>query len=220
MANSTDVPTTRTANTPIRLDDLGVALVDCARKFDTLSIVIVSIAPIFAKKDAAMAKTIGKLIEEEVRRQGWVIKDFASEIFCTRTNVYDIFNRSKMDVAQFFDAMPKVLKNLHIDTNIVMPIMQNEFNDPLPDYGLSDYAIFFTLGERLYDRFSKEGHGLFDVQTDYAPGNQPIDIWHNTMNHQWFVDVKLDYKTEQEWGDIIVHLFQLWMPAIKVHFKD
>ena len=219
-------------------------------------------ASIFAKNKAAMAKTIGALIEEEVRRQGWVIKDFASKIFCTRTNVYDIFNRSKMDVAQlelisrvlkhnffkdladnpaladannpevekdlenrraaaqFFDAMPKVLKNLHIDTNIVMPIMQNEFNDPLPDYGLSDYAIFFTLGERLYDRFSKDALGLFEVQTDYAPGNQAVDIWHNTMNHQWFVDVKLDYKTEQEWGDIIVHLFQLWMPAIKVHFKD
>ena len=158
-----------------------------------------------------MAKTIGKLIEEEVRKQGWVIKDFAEKICCTRTNVYDIFNRSKMDVsqlelisrvlkhnffkeladnpeladannpevekdlqnrravAQFFDVMPKVLRNLHIDTNIVMPIMQNEFNDPLPDYGLSDYAIFFTTGERLYDRFSKEGLGLFDVQTDYAP---------------------------------------------------
>ena len=207
-----------------------------------------------------MAKTIGKLIEEEVRRQQRSITAFADEICCTRTNVYDIFQRSKMDVAQlqliskvlnhnffkdladdpaladannpevekdllnrravaqFFDVMPKVLKNLHIDTNIVMPIMQNEFNDPLPDYGLSDYAIFFTTGERLYDRFSKEGLGLFEVQTDYAPGNQPVDIWHNTMNHQWFVDVKLEYKTEQEWGDIIVYLFQFRMPAIKMHF--
>lgn len=209
-----------------------------------------------------MAKTIGKLIEEEVRRQGWVIKDFANKIFCTRTNVYDIFNRSKMDVsqleiisrvlkhnffkdladnpeladannpevekdlenrravAQFFDAMPKVLKNLHLDTSIVMPIIQNENNDPLPDYGLSDYAIFFTVGERLYDRFNNNGLGLFEVRTDYAPRNQLIDIWHNKLSHQWFADVKLDYKTEQEWGDIIVHLLNDWMPAIKMHFKD
>lgn len=210
-----------------------------------------------------MARTIGKLIEDEVRKQHWVIKDFAEQICCTRTNVYDIFNRSKMDVsqlelisrvlkhnffkdlaenpeladannpevekdlqnrravAQFFDVMPKVIRNLHINTNIVMPIIQNEFDNPLPDYGLSDYAIFFTVGERLYDRFmDKHGLGLFEVQTDYAPGNQLVDIWHNTMNHQWFVDVKLDYKTEQEWGDIIVHLFQFWMPAIKMHFKD
>lgn len=209
-----------------------------------------------------MAKTIGKLVEEEVRKQGWAITDFADKICCCRTNVYDIFNRSKMDVsqlelisrvlkhnffkdladnpeladannpavekdlqnkravAQFFAVMPKVLKNLHIETNIVMPIMQNEFNDPLPDYGLSDYAVFFTLGERLFDRFNKESLGFFKVQTDFAPGNQLVDIWHNTMNHQWFADVKLDYKTEQEWGNIIVHLFQFWMPAIKIHFKQ
>lgn len=207
-----------------------------------------------------MAKTIGKLIEEEVRRQQRSITAFADAICCTRTNVYDIFQRSKMDVAQlqliskvlnhnffkdlaedpaladannpemekdlqnrravaqFFDVIPKVLKNLHIETNIVMPIMQNESNDPLPDYGLSDYAIFFTTGERLYDRFSKDSLGLFEVQTAYAPGNQPVDIWHNMMNHQWFVDVKLEYKTEQEWGDIFVYLFQFWMPAIRMHF--
>lgn len=45
-----------------------------------------------------MANTIGKLIEEEVRKQGWSITAFADEICCTRTNVYDIFGRSKMDV--------------------------------------------------------------------------------------------------------------------------
>lgn len=208
-----------------------------------------------------MAKTIGKLIEEEVRKQGWVIKDFAEKICCTRTNVYDIFARSKMDVsqlelisrvlkhnffkdlaenpeladannpevekdlqnrravAQFFEVMPKVLRNLHIDTNIVMPIMPNELNSPLPDYGFSDYAIFFTTGERLYDRFDEETLKIFEVQTDYAPGHLPVDIWHNVINHEWFVNVKLDYKTEQEWGNIIIHLFNCWPTAIKMHFN-
>ena len=208
-----------------------------------------------------MATTIGKLIENEVRKQGWIIKDFAERICCTRTNVYDIFNRSKMDVAQlahiskilkhnffkdlaenleladannpevekdlqnrravaqFFDVMPKVLKNLHIETNIVMPIMQNEFNDPLPDYGLTDYAIFFTLGERLYDRFNKDSIGCFDVQTVIATGGTPVDIWHNTLNHTWFVDIKLDFKTEEQWGNTILYLLDNWMPAIKMHIK-
>lgn len=45
-------------------------------------------------------KIIGKLIEEEVRRQGWSITDFADKISCTRSNVYNIFDRNKMDVAQ------------------------------------------------------------------------------------------------------------------------
>lgn len=206
-----------------------------------------------------MAKTIGQLIEEEVRRQGRSITAFADEICCTRTNVYDIFNRSKMDVAQlelisrvlkhnffkdladnpaladasnpevekdlqnrravaqFFDAMPKVFRNIGIETSIVMPILRNEQNDPLPDYGLADYSIFFTVGERLYDRFSKESLGCFDVQTEMTHNGQLIDIWHNVLFHTWFVDIKLDYKTEEEWGNIIVYLLNCCMPEIKMH---
>lgn len=208
-----------------------------------------------------MATTIGKLIEQEVRRQGRSITAFADEICCTRTNVYDIFGRNKMDVAQleliskvlghnffkdlaenpaladannpevekdlqnrravaqFFDVMPKVLRNLNIETNIVMPIMKNEFNDPLPDYGLTDYAIFFTIGERLLDRFNNESIACFDVQTEIATGGHPIDIWHNKVHHSWFADVELDYKTEQEWGDIILHLLNCCMPVIKIHHQ-
>ena len=115
-----------------------------------------------------MATTIGQLIEEEVRRQNWKMTDFADKICCTRANVYNIFERNKMDVAQlqliskvlnhnffadlaenpdladasnpevkkdllnrravaqFFDVMPTVLRNLHIETNIVMPVMTIE----------------------------------------------------------------------------------------------
>lgn len=206
-----------------------------------------------------MADIIGQLIEEEVRRQGWKIGDFAEKIYCTRENVYALFKRYTIDVAQlqlisqvlnhnflldivdnpglvditnpevkkdllnrravaqFFDVMPTVLKNLNIETSIVMPIMRNEFNDPLPDYGLSDFAIFFTVGERLLDRFTQERLGCFEVRTEVAYKNHIVDIWHNTLNHMWFADVKLDFKTEQEWGEIIVYLLNCWWPAIKIH---
>ena len=192
-----------------------------------------------------MAKTIGQLIEEEVRKQQWNITAFADKICCTRTNVYDIFQRSKMDVAQleliskvlghnffkdladnpslsdvtnpevekdlqrrravaqFFEVMPKVILSLDLDTNIVMPIMKNENNDPLPDYGLSDYLIFFTVGERLYDRFEEENLGCFDVKTERTSGGHIIDIWHNKVYNSWFVDIMLDYRTEEEWREII-----------------
>lgn len=42
-------------------------------------------------------KTIGSLIEIEVRKQ-MSITEFAEKICCQRNNVYDIFNRSKIDV--------------------------------------------------------------------------------------------------------------------------
>jgi hypothetical protein len=207
-----------------------------------------------------MAKTIGQLIEEEVRRQNWNITDFADRICCCRTNVYDIFNRSKMDVsqlqviskvlnhnffvdlaenpdladarnpevvkdmqnrravAQFFEMMPIVFKRLGIYTCIVKAIIENEFNDPLPDFGLSDYAVFFTLGESLKERFKEDRLNCFDIQTVYDAIGQPIDVWHNLITHSWFADVKLDYKTEEEWGNII--LFLIDQPYTKVHHND
>ena len=43
---------------------------------------------------------LGKLIEEEVRRQQIPIKKFAEMIFCQRNNVYKIFERSSLHVDQ------------------------------------------------------------------------------------------------------------------------
>ena len=57
-----------------------------------------------------MATTIGQLIEEEVRRQNWKMTDFADKICCTRANVYNIFERNKMDVAQL-QLISKVLNH-------------------------------------------------------------------------------------------------------------
>lgn len=205
-----------------------------------------------------MAKIIGQLIDDVVRRQGLSVQKFAEEIHCSRQNVYDLFKRSTIDVAQlhliskalnhnflmdiienpelvditnpevkkellnrravaqFFEVMPTVLKKLNIETNIVMPIMKNEFNDPLPDYGLSGFAISFTVGERLLDRFAPTNLDCFEVQTEVAYRNHIVDIWHNKVHHSWFADIKLDYKTEEEWGEILDYLLDNWGIALKM----
>lgn len=40
---------------------------------------------------------IGKLIEEELRRQQRTVSWFARNLYCQRTNVYDIFKRRSID---------------------------------------------------------------------------------------------------------------------------
>lgn len=40
---------------------------------------------------------IGKLIEEELRRQGRSVSWFAGKLYCDRTNVYSIFRRKSID---------------------------------------------------------------------------------------------------------------------------
>ncbi len=42
---------------------------------------------------------IGKLIEEELRRQERSVSWFARKLYCERTNVYSIFKRESIDTA-------------------------------------------------------------------------------------------------------------------------
>lgn len=57
------------------------------------------------------SKTIGDLINEEVRRQEMPVTKFAKEINCQRNNVYDIFNRSNMDI----DLLKRISKVLGVN---------------------------------------------------------------------------------------------------------
>lgn len=57
------------------------------------------------------SKTIGDLINEEVRRQKMPVTKFAKEINCQRNNVYDIFNRSNMDI----DLLKRISKVLGVN---------------------------------------------------------------------------------------------------------
>ena len=45
-------------------------------------------------------RTIGELIEKEVRRQQLSIVEFADRICCKRNNVYNLFTRNNMDIQQ------------------------------------------------------------------------------------------------------------------------
>lgn len=57
-----------------------------------------------------MRETIGKRIENEVRKQEWDITKFADAICCKRNNVYNIFKRNNMDI-QLLARISKVLKH-------------------------------------------------------------------------------------------------------------
>lgn len=57
-----------------------------------------------------MRETIGKRIENEVRKQERDITKFADAICCKRNNVYNIFKRNNMDI-QLLARISKVLKH-------------------------------------------------------------------------------------------------------------
>lgn len=111
-------------------------------------------------------KTIGELIELEVRKQGIPITVFAKLINCQRNNVYDIFKRNTIDIALLAN-ISKVLKH-------------NFFEDVAKDYSLVERPYenavkqFMDIVPKVMIELGKDptisfgANGLFDmVLPDY-----------------------------------------------------
>ena len=94
-----------------------------------------------------MAKYIGEIIEDELRRQGWSIADFAEKIGMTRENAYYLFKRVDISLA-LLTLISKVLNR-----DFIREVYQNpdiiDLNDPL---------IYRQLEE---DRAMTQFHNVF-----------------------------------------------------------
>ncbi len=197
-------------------------------------------------------KTIGSLIENEVRKQQLPINQFAKLINCQRANVYNLFKRNQIDIiqlkliskvlkhnffqdladdpdlieimpetdedikrqlatSQFFDSVPKVLQRLKRDATIVFTQMNDCSDVPLPDFGLSDYFITFTIGETLKERVKNLFSPiLLPIKTFSNEKGVEIDVCTNILYGSRDINIKLDYKTEDEWYETLKFAFEIY----------
>jgi len=190
-------------------------------------------------------KTIGSLIEDEVRRQQIPIKDFADMIHCSRDNVYKIFKRNvldvqrlgiickvlnrnffediskdlhlvdedeeetmrKMAIAQFHDVVPKILRKMGKEPVIDFgrPLDYSE-DIPLPDYMLTEYLITFTEGDFHRNKaLGYYGNAIQFIRYESPDGivvYKSVNIYGSQS-----VDIKLDYKSEEEWEKTLSFAF-------------
>lgn len=51
------------------------------------------------KEDIMKDIHIGKIIKEEVKRQGRSVKWLSEKLYCDRSNIYDIFKRQSIDTS-------------------------------------------------------------------------------------------------------------------------
>jgi len=194
-------------------------------------------------------KTIGELIEYEVRKQGLSIIDFANKISCQRNNVYDIFKRNTIDIAllaqiskvlnhnffddiakdynlaeiagdeseeeiynrkavnQFMEVVPKVLKELGKETTIAFSD-KDEFGIIIPDFTLPSYCITFTIGNTWTEKTKAYSNPLFDIQKITNGNDISFFIAINKLSGTPLIDIKLDYKSQDEWKNILSFVFQ------------
>lgn len=199
----------------------------------------------------ANKKTIGELIENEVRKQQIPITEFAKMIYCQRNNVYAIFKRSKMDieqlkqisqvlnrnffkelaedmelineceeseeekmkqkaVSQFFNIVPNVLHKLGRSSTIVFSRLDEPgYEDcPTPDFGLPDYFITFTIGETLKERIGD--CAILPIVSIVNDDGYMVEVCTNVMYGSVCINVKLDYKTSDEWCRILIFAFETY----------
>lgn len=196
-------------------------------------------------------KTIGELIELEVRRQGISITGFAEMICCQRNNVYDIFKRDNIDikllknistllkrnffrelaeapelitdkketaeeeknrkaVSQFLEVVPDVLHKLGKSSAIVFCKMSEdeEANRKLPDFGLPGYFITFTIGETLKERVGE--NPVLPITPVSNNSDNKVEVCQNMVYDSVCVNIALDFKTEEEWSDILNFAFEVY----------
>lgn len=196
-------------------------------------------------------KTIGELIELEVRRQGFSITGFAEMICCQRNNVYDIFKRDNIDikllknistllkrnffrelaeapelitdkeetadeeknrkaVSQFFEVVPDVLHKLGKSPAIVFCKMSEDeqANRKLPDFGLPGYFITFTIGETLKERVGE--NPVLPITPVSNNSDNKVEVCQNVVYDSVCVNITLDFKTEEEWSDILNFAFEVY----------
>ena len=190
-------------------------------------------------------KFIGEIIEEEVRRQQFSIKEFAERIDCKRNNVYNIFRRNNIDidllkrisnvlkhnyfkdiaedmnlaspkliseeeqkrlcaVNQFLEVVPKSFEKLNLDVAIVLGVKKGVEKDiPLPDFILSDFNITFTIGQTYEERCNGFwGNTVRFQKVDYVGAVEMVE-YINQIDGIEYVDIAIDYKTQEEWDEAI-----------------
>ena len=165
-------------------------------------------------------RTIGKLIEKEVRKQQLSIVEFADRICCKRNNVYNLFTRNNMDiqsrkaVSQFMEVAPRVLRKLNASPIIVFSVSENGKYEgcPVPDFMLPDYAISFTIGETFQERAKDFYHPrLISIESLQNKEGIAIEISTNHLHDSRIINIKLDYKSKDEWYDTLKFAQRLYL---------
>ncbi len=108
-------------------------------------------------------------------------------------------------VCQFLDVVPRILTRLNINASIVLGVKdKEEINLPLPDYVISPYMFTVTIGESIEERLNGKLNGLMHFQKFPDENGTCVLLCHSEYTQTQSIDIKLDYKTEDEWESVIL----------------
>lgn len=113
-------------------------------------------------------------------------------------------------VSQFLDVVPDILRKLGKHSTIVFSeIDEPEYEDcPVPDFGLTDSFITFTIGETLRERLGE--NAALPITVVSNDNGCVVEVCTNLVYDSVCVNIKLDYKTSDEWYEILLFAFETY----------
>lgn len=111
-------------------------------------------------------------------------------------------------VAQFMEVVPKVLSKLGKQPVIAfgIPLGMEDVED-LPDFMLSEYGVCFSKENFMAEKPQYAANPLFKFMSFENTDGIKVYSMINTLFGSQMIDVKLDYKTEEEWEKTLRFIF-------------
>lgn len=120
------------------------------------------------------------------------------------TNIDEKEEERQRAVCQFMDVMPNVMAKHHYRGIITFSKFEDEINYPLPDFLISPFMISITIGETYEERLNGALGTLMDFKTISDDKGNTIVLCDNKYSYMQSIDIKLDYKTEEEWESLFL----------------
>ena len=111
-------------------------------------------------------------------------------------------------VSQFMEVVPRVLLKLRRQSVIAFGIpLGMEDVEELPDFMLTDYGVCFSKNSYMAEKSQYMSNPLFEFKCFENNDGYKVYRMINTLCGTTMIDVKLDYKTEEEWEKTLKFIF-------------
>lgn len=153
--------------------------------------------------DIGQLSKIGKVLNHDF------FKDLSEHPEMLESPEVKAYVEMKQARSQFIEVMPSVLKRLD-----AVPVIsfgtKEQFEDsfPIPDFMLPGYRISFCSGLSLKERLTEMSHEGMQILVVSDHKGKEFDVFMDVENNEIvMIDIKLDYKTEEQWQDMMAYVF-------------
>lgn len=127
----------------------------------------------------------------------------------------EVYN--KMAVAQFIEVVPDLLEKLGVEPHIFFGRpLEIPKEIPIPDYYITP-NISLSLNELLFDKMNCNLENAISVKRFKDNDTELlVDLWEFRWNADNLLNIKLDYKTKEEWEYTLRFIFKTFFRNIEI----